>query len=132
MSNEVFTREEVTLQDNTEVELRPLVISKKRKFMKIWSDHVTSVNEELRKAIADNEAALGTNEQPPKVDQNSINDRTYSVYIELASIGLDEYKGDRTAKQFATYLEDTLDEPTILKILDVCGNITFDEQELPN
>lgn len=131
MSNEVFTREEVTLQDGTEVELRPLVIGKKRKFMKLWSDHVASVNEELRKAIMANEA-LDPDAEAVKVDQNAINDRTFDVYIQLSSIGLDEYKGDRTAKQFTEYLESTLDEPTILKILEVCGNITFDEQELPN
>lgn len=128
MSNEVFTREEISLQDGTDVELRPLTIGKKKKFMRVWSDHITHVNKTLMEAQAAAEKAKEDETEPEfTFDENKMTEKQYEVYVKMCIMCLDEIRNDRTDKQFADYLENVLDDPTIFKILNTCGGLNLGE-----
>lgn len=121
MATEVFTREDITLQDGTTVELRPLVIGKLRKFMKDWNEHVTTVT----KIVTEN----SEKEEPENVE-DQISGLQYDTFIKLCKYGLADLKADKTEKQFTEYLEDTLDEPTIYKIIEITGGLKLGGQNL--
>jgi hypothetical protein len=118
MASEVFSREDITLQDGQTVELRPLVIGKLRKFMKIWNEHVTSVAKILAERADDENPDFNAAEA-----EQTISDLQYDTFIKLCKFGLEELKGEKTEKQFTEYLEDVLDEPTIYKIIEATGGL---------
>jgi len=119
MASEVFTTENIRLLDGEEVELRPLPISKLRKFMRLWTEHATAMANELN-ATRDSE--------DEELDQAAMTDRQFDTYIKLCAIGLEsQLKGDQTEKQYITQLEDVLDEQTIYKILEVTGGLKLND-----
>lgn len=114
MASEVYTVVEVELQDGTLVDLRPLPIAQLRKFMRVWHTHLGEVMELIAEK---GEEAL---------TDPDMNDKQYDVYMKLSIIALERtLKDTRTTKQFEEYLGDNLDEPTIFKILEVCGGLTL-------
>lgn len=126
MATEVYTTEEITLQDGTDVEIRPLPIAKLRKFTKLWNGHMQYVAKVLKEAQeSENEEDL--------MNSDELTDRQYDVWIKMCALGLErQLKDTMTEKQFLAYLEDTLDEKTIYKILEVTGNLHFGQGETPN
>lgn len=117
MATEVFTTEEIKLLDGEEVEIRPLPIAKLRKFMRLWSDHIKSISDKLA-----DEAEVAMSEK--KFGEAELTDAQFDVFIKMCALGLEtELKGDKTEKQFISYLEDVLDEHTIYKILEVTGGL---------
>lgn len=123
MATEVYTTEIVRLLDETEVELRPLPISKLRKFMRIWSEHVADMQQKVQ-AVENGDAT--------EFKEADLSDAQFDVFIKLCSFGLEsQLKGERTDKQFLSYLEDVLDEKTIYRILDRTGGLNL-SGENPN
>lgn len=117
MASEVYTTEEVTLHDGTDVEIRPLVISKLRQFQRIWSEHMKNMVQEFAK------------DEENRKSEADMTDEQYDVFIKLCVLCLEEeLKGDKTQKAFSAYLENNLEEPTIYKILNVCGGLSLGEQ----
>ncbi len=113
MASEVFSTEVITLLDGEEVELRPLPITKLRKFMRIWSDHIEGVTKELAKP--DDEREL---------TEADLTDKQFDVYVKMCALGLEsQLKEERTEKQYVAHLEDVLDEQTIYKVLQVTGGL---------
>lgn len=117
MATEVYTTAEVSLQDGTEVEVRPLPISKLRKFMRLWSEYVSRIGDALES-------------ENPKT-QDELSDDQFNTFIKMCALGLDSIKGDRTDKAFASYLEDVLDQPTIYFILEATGGLKLGDVD-PN
>jgi hypothetical protein len=104
--------------------------------MRAWSEHIANISGK----IADNVKAAQEAEKEDKSEDEvevpfneaDLTDIQFDTYIKLCAFGLeDELKGDKTQKQFVEYLENTLDEPTIYKILEVTGGLKLGEQ-LPN
>lgn len=123
MATEVFTTEEITLLDGTEVELRPLPIIKLRKFMRMWSEHMA----EVRKAVSE---AMGA--EDGDVNDSDLTDKQFDVFIDMAALGLEaDLKGDKTNKQFREYLEGVLDEKTVYFILNAIGGLKLGEDPNP-
>lgn len=121
MANEVYTVEEILLRDGTEVELRPLPIAKLRKFMRMWSEHIADVSKRLSEQ-PDDEA----------FNEADLSDEQYDILIKMCALGLEtELRGEKTTKQFIEYLENTLDEPTVHKILYVTGGLKLSNDD-PN
>lgn len=114
MASEVYTVVEVELQDGTLVDLRPLPIATLRKFMRIWNEHLKSIMEILAEKGED------------AVTDPDVNDKQYDTYMKLAILSLERtLKDNRTTKEFENYLGEVLDEPTIFKILEVCGGLSL-------
>lgn len=130
MPTEVYTTEVVRLLDDTEVELRPLPISKMRKFTRIWSEHITTVQAKLKEAV---EAEEDGEENADAFSSQDLTDAQYDIFVKLCAFGLEsQLKGEKTEKQFAAYLEDVLDEATIYRILERTGNLKLGPEQDPN
>ncbi len=99
MATQVSEEKEITLQDEdaTKVTIRPLVIKRLRKFMKVI--------DKLNKKQKDDDAFI-------------------DVLMDAASLCLEpKLKKDKTTEQFKEYLEDSLDTDTVYDILLVCGGV---------
>lgn len=126
MATEVYTTEVIRLLDETEVELRPLPIAKLRKFMRLWNAHMRDVT----KKIKENQEK---DEEDRDFTDDDLSDEQYTTFIKMCSFGLEsQLKEDKTDKQFLAYLEDTLDEKTIYKILEMTGGLKLGVSEDAN
>ena len=118
MATTVYRQVEISLQDGTDVVLKPLAIGKLRRFLEAWGKF-SEVEDEIG---------------------------GFNVFVNCAGIALeDNYKGkfdalkatkeEKEAGEFLSaeykeYLEDTLDLETIYEILDVCGGIKLNDPKL--
>lgn len=115
MANQVYATEVVTLQDGTDVTLRPLAIGPLRKFMNAWS---------LFK----------------DVDENSNEDAMYDIFVQCAGIALSKELASKVenrvtadgvlTEEYQNYLEEVLDMDTIYRVLDVCGGLKLNDPKL--
>lgn len=118
MATKVYNTEEITLQDDTEVVLKPLPIGRLRRFMDAWS----------------------------KIGEIGEGDDGFDVFINCCGIALEENfkgkfdalkaskaeqdEGEYLAADYKEYLMDTLDLDTIYKILEVSGGIKLNDPKL--
>lgn len=100
MATTVYDVEEIELQNGKTVKLKPLSITRLRKFMEAINKTQTT------------ETDLGT----------------LSVLIDACAIALESQLPDLVADREA--FEDALDVPTINRILEVCGGIKMDDPNL--
>ena len=100
MASTVYDVEEIQLQNAAIVKLKPLTIKELRKFM----------------------AAIA------KTAEATTEDETLSILIEACAVALEKQLPD-LVKDIDAF-EDTLDVPTINRILEVCGGIKMDDPNL--
>ena len=100
MATTVYDVEEIQLQNGAIVKLKPLTIKELRKFMV---------------AIA-------------KTAEATTEDETLSILIEACAVALEKQLPD-LVKDIDAF-EDTLDVPTINRILEICGGIKMDDPNL--
>jgi len=100
LATTVYDVEEIQLQNGANVKLKPLTIKELRKFMV---------------AIA-------------KTAEATTEDETLSILIEACAVALEKQLPD-LVKDIDAF-EDTLDVPTINRILEVCGGIKMDDPNL--
>lgn len=106
MATSVYSTEEVQLQDETSVTLKPLNIKSLRKFMKImekFGDEGTTEDEGLD-IILDASALCLKGQRP-------------------------EFWDDENDKHSESY-EEAADMPTVYKVLDVCGGVKLNDPNL--
>ena len=118
MANKVYSTEEITLQDDTEVLLKPLPIGRLRRFMAAWE----------------------------KIGNLPDGDDGFDVFINCCGVALEENfkgkfeslkanaseqeEGEFLSADYKEYLLDTLDLDTIYKILEVSGGIKLNDPKL--
>lgn len=118
MATQVYNTEDISLQDGTDVTLKPLAIGRLRRFMEAWK-------------------------QFENVDED---DDGFDVFVNCSGIALEENFKDKfdnllpTAEQkkkglylnpeYKAYLEEVLDLDTIYKVLDVGGGIKLNDPNL--
>ena len=105
MATTVYTTEEVELQDGSVVTLKPLTIKNLRKFMEIMEGFESAESE----------------------------DEGLEVMLNASAVCLKAQRGDFWNEDESTYtdaFEESVDMPTIYKILDVCGGIKLNDPNL--
>jgi hypothetical protein len=100
LATTVYDVEEIQLQNGATVKLKPLTIKELRKFM-----------------VAIQKTAEATTE-----------DETLTILIDACAVALEKQLPDLVKDRDA--FEDTLDVPTINRILEVCGGIKMDDPNL--
>ncbi len=100
MATTVYDVEEIQLQNGATVKLKPLTIKELRKFM----------------------AAIA------KTAEVTTEDETLTILIDACAVALEKQLPDLVKDREA--FEDTLDVPTINRILEVCGGIKMDDPNL--
>jgi hypothetical protein len=118
LATKAYTAREISLQDDTEVTVRPLPIGRLRRFLEAW---------EAIKGLEDGDDGFG-------------------VFINCSGIALEhEFKGkgkfdsvrapvnedgEFLSAEYKEYLEDVLDLETIYVILEVAGGIKLNDPKL--
>ena len=97
MATTVYDVEEIQLQNGATVKLKPLTIKELREFMKVIQ----------------------------RTQEVTSEDETLTILIEACGVALQKQLPDLVADKDA--FEDTLDVPTINRILEVCGGIKMDD-----
>ncbi len=100
MATTVYDVEEIQLQNGATVKLKPLTIKELRKFMVVIQ----------------------------KTAEVTSEDETLTILIEACAVALEKQLPELVKDQDA--FEDTLDVPTINRILEVCGGIKMDDPNL--
>ncbi len=138
MATEAFSTEEINLLDGSVVELRPLPIGKMKKVMREWLAHTAAVQNkytEFSKAQSAKAETDGSVDDEDNFDpvayakcQSGLQDFQYDALVKLCKYGLEsQLKGDRTEKQWTEYLEDTLEDDSISKILEKTAKLSIGE-----
>lgn len=119
MATQVYQTVEITLQDDTDVVLKPLPIGALRRFMAAWE----------------------------KISDIEEGDDGFDVFINCCGIALEknfkgkfdeglrasvaeQEKGEFLSPEYKEYLVDTLDLDTIYKILDIAAGIKLNDPKL--
>jgi hypothetical protein len=100
LATTVYDVEEIQLQNGATVKLKPLTIKELREFMKVIN----------------------------KTQEVTTEDETLTILIEACGVALQKQLPELVADKDA--FEDTLDVPTINRILEVCGGIKMDDPNL--
>ncbi len=100
MATTVYDVEEIQLQNGATVKLKPLTIKELRKFMVVIQ----------------------------KTAEVTSEDETLTILIEACAVALEKQLPE-LVKDIDAF-EDTLDVPTINRILEVCGGIKMDDPNL--
>jgi len=118
LATQAFTAQEIALQDDTDVTIRPLPIGRLRRFMDAWKQ-IANVGED---------------------------DDGFGVFINCCGIALEhefkgkfdalkatadqQKKGEFLSEEYKEYLEEVLDLETIYVILDVAGGIKLNDPKV--
>lgn len=113
MASKVYKEEEITLQDGTEVVLRPLPIGPLRRFMDAWNKFSEIKEESEGFDVFTNCAGIALEKD------------FKGQFDSLKATEEDKKKGAYLSEEYKNYLEDVLDLDTIYKILEVCGGLNL-------
>lgn len=118
MATSVYTTEDITLQDGTDVTLKPMPIARLRRFMQAWEGIDKIENDIQGYPVLINCAGI------------ALEDNFTDKFENLKSSAADQKKGVFLSKEYLEYLENTLDLPTIYKVMDVCGGIKLNDPKV--
>lgn len=134
MADRVYETQEITIgegKDAFEATIKTNTIARQRRFMKQWDKN----GEEVEKAREQYEAREKEAKENGTEFDEEFNVDQFDGYINLCGIALekiledkveDMYDGRRKlTKEYREYLEENLDEKTILEIIRVCGGINL-------
>lgn len=134
MATTVYTVEEVELQDGNSATLRPLVVNRLRRFMKMIGEMGSLDDPEEVENIMLNCAAFCISKEHPQYwdvdgDNGTIPDPDWEPG--------DDDKKDAKAPQiprlkgkYTDAFGDAADMPTVTKIIELCGGINFNDPNL--
>lgn len=109
MAKTVYTTEEIELQDGTEVTLKPATIKVLRKFMKMLNEM--------------------TNLKPNEEDgEDDLEDRSIELLLKMAGLLLEREIPEKVKQK--GWLEETLDMPTVYKVIEVCGGVKLNDPKM--
>lgn len=118
MATSVYKREEIALQDGTDVTLMPLPIAPLRRFMAAWKAFEDAKTEEDSFDILVNCCGIAL-------------EKNYKGKFDTMRASVEEQtNGEFLSPEYKTYLEETLDLETINKIIEVCGGINLNDPKL--
>lgn len=118
MATRVYTTEDITLQDDTEVTLKPLAIARLRRFMAAWREFENVEEDGDGFDVFVNCSGIALEE--------NFKDK----YDDLLPTAEQKKKGLHLNPAYKTYLEGVLDLDSIYKVLDVCGGIKLNDPKL--
>jgi hypothetical protein len=104
----VYTTEDIELQDGTEVTLKPATIKVLRKFMKMLNEM--------------------TNLTPSEGEEDDLEDRSIDLLLKMAGLLLEREIPEKVKQK--GWLEETLDMPTVYKVIEVCGGVKLNDPKM--
>jgi hypothetical protein len=123
MATEVYKKKEITLQDGTDVLLRPLPIARLRRFMAAW-EGMAEVDIEAGEdgfTVLINCAGISLEDTFKKLGKFDTGTRPSAE---------EQAKGKWLTDEYREYLEEVLDIETIYEILEICGDLKLNDPKL--
>lgn len=118
-ATQVYTEEDVVLQDGTEITLRPSPVGVLRRIMAAWKAFEDLKEEEESFDIFINCSGIALEKHfKDKFDETKADPKN------------PKEKGEVLNAAYKAYLEDTLDMDTIYKIMDVCAGMKLSDPNL--
>lgn len=111
MATRIYNEKFVSLQDGTEVRLRPLPIGPLRRFMQAWKGFEDADDEDDGFDVFINCSGI------------ALEDDFKGKFDALKASESEAKKGAVLSPEYKSYLESVLELDTIYEILDVCGQI---------
>lgn len=118
MATRAYVQKEFTLQDDTEVVLRPLPIGRLRRFMDAWKQMGELDEGDDGFDVLVNCAGIG-------MEHNF-----KGKFDSLKATGAEQEEGKFLSEEYREYLEDVLDIETIYIVLEVAGGIKLNDPKL--
>lgn len=118
MATRVYTTEDITLQDGTDVTLKPLAIGRLRRFMDAWREFENVDGDDEGFDVFVNCAGI------------SLEENFKEKFDDLRPTAEQKKKGEHLNPEYKEYLEEVLDLDSIYKVLDVCGGIKLNDPKL--
>lgn len=118
MATKVYNQEEISLQDGTDVVLKPLPIGRLRRFMEAWAKFAEVENDDQGFDVFINCSGI------------ALEDNYRGKFDSLKATAEQKEAGEYLSPEYKEYLEDTLELESIYKILDVCGGIKLNDPKL--
>ena len=118
LATKVYNQEEISLQDGTDVLLKPLPIGRLRRFMDAWGKFSEVENDDDGFNVFINCAGI------------ALEDNYRGKFDALKATAEQKEAGEYLSPEYKEYLEDTLELDSIYKILDVCGGIKLNDPKL--
>jgi hypothetical protein len=113
MATRVYNEETITLQDDTEVTLRPLPIAPLRRFMDAWDGFQETETAQEGFDVFVNCAGIALESNFKKLGK----------FDSLKPTAEEKKEGLHISGEYKEYLDEVLDLDTIYKVLEVCGGI---------
>jgi hypothetical protein len=117
VATRVYDEVDITLQDDTELTLRPLPIGPLRRFMDAWKKFGEVEDEDGGMDVFINCAGIALERDFKKLGK----------FDSLKATEKERAEGEFLSAEYKEYLEDTLDLDTIYKVLDVCGGLKLNQ-----
>lgn len=116
MATKVYNEEGLTLQDGTDVIVRPLPIGRLRRFMDAWEKIEGVESDRDGFPVLVNCAGI------------AIEHEFKGKFDSLKA--LESQEGEYLSEEYKNYLEDVLDLDTIYKILEIAGGLKLNDPKL--
>lgn len=132
MATTVYTVEEIELQDGNTATLRPLVVKKLRRFMKMIQEMSALDDEEAIEDVMLNCAAFCVAKEHPHYWDMDVDNGTYPDPQWQPGDDKDATAPEiaRLRGRYTDAFEDAADMPTVTKIIELCGGINFNDPNL--
>lgn len=118
MATKVYAEQDITLQDDTDVTVRPLPIGRLRRFMEAW---------DFIKKVEDDSEGFGVFINCAGI---AIEHEFKGKFDTLKASGEKAAEGVFLSEEYRTYLEDVLDLDTIYKVIEVAGGLKLNDPKL--
>lgn len=118
MATQVYDEKEITLQDGTDVVLRPAPIGRLRRFMDAWGKFAEAQTDDDGFTVFINCSGI------------ALENNFKGKFDSLKASKEEQEKGEYLSPEYKEYLEDTLDLDTIYTVLDVCGGVKLNDPKL--
>lgn len=118
MATSVYSREEIALQDGTDVVLKSMPIGRLRRFMDAWDKFSDVKNDSEGFDVILNCVGI------------ALEDNFKGKFDSLKATAAEQKKGKFLSDEYKEYLEDVIDLDTGYKVLDVCGGIKMNDPKL--
>lgn len=118
MANRVYNIEQITLQDDTDVILKPLAIGRLRRFMSAWNE---------ANSLPEGDDGFGVFINCCGI---ALEDNFKGKFDSLKANKEEQEEGEVLSSEYKEYLEEILELDSIYKILEVSAGIKLNDPKL--
>lgn len=142
MAETVFKQEDILIGEDSDIQItiRRNTIARQRRVMAQWDSDMKAANDQIVKIQEEIERAKKAEEEPDEKLVNALPDN-FDAYVTLAALCIEKavaevYEGPvftasrKVTKEFRAWVEENIDELTLLHIIEVCSGMDLSPENL--